>query len=394
MRKQAWAWCGYDFANTIFSGIVVTYAYSLYLNAETGLDAPAGLANSLSMLLAALSVPLAGALADRTGNGRRFLFLATALCCLFTGLLGAGGGVVRLVLLFVFANYFYQVGLVFYNSLLPAISTARERGRVSGWGVSLGYVGFIASLLLVKPIVAELSLAAAFYAAAFLFLLCSLPTFRYIPPAAKSRRVDRALVAESWRGVVETLGVVARSRPARNFLLAKFFYNEALNTIIVFLSVYAVRKVGFSLVEVTGVLVLLTVSAVIGSALIGRLVDAYGARAVLTRIIVLWVLVILGMIFPVSKLVFLVLGSLAGALMGGVWVSDRIVLISLAPRGKLNEYFGLYGLVGKASAIFGPVIFGFTADAFGYAWAMGMVLLMFLLGLFFLLLFKRSSSRE
>jgi UMF1 family MFS transporter len=392
MRKEAWAWCGYDFANTIFSGIVVTYAFSLHLNAVSGQDSWAGLANSLSMLLAALAAPLAGALADRSGNGRKFLLWSTLLCCLFTGLLGVAGGVVQLVVLFIAANLFYQVALVFYNSLLTDVSSERERGGVSGWGVSLGYVGFIVSLLLVKPIVARYGLAASFYLAAGLFLLFAVPAFRYLPAVGGGIRVGWVMIRQSFRGVAKTLREIVPQRRPRYFLLAKFFYNEALNTVIVFLSVFAVKQVGFGEQEVIRVLILLTLAAVLGSVIIGKLSDIVGAERVLLAVVALWVVVVAGLIFLPGKAAFYGLGSLAGALLGGVWTSDRIVLISLAPPKKLNEYFGFYGLVGKSSAIFGPLSFGLVADLAGYAWAMASVLVMLLIGLCFLVAFRRASA--
>ncbi len=392
MRREAWAWCSYDFANTIFSMVVVSLTFPLYLNTLSGRDAPAGWANSLSMLAAALTVPLAGILADRTGRGRRFLFQTTLLCCVFTAFLGCGERIWTLVLAFAVANYFYQIGLVFYNSLLTAVSSPRQRGKVSGWGVSLGYLGSICGLLVAGVIQNRYGLPAVFYAAAVLFFFTALPIFFLVPSVRREKPITWSALVDGWAQVIRTLSTVWRARRSRNFFLAKFFYTEAMNTIIVFMSVYAVRAVGFDMGEVKSVMIALTVSAVIGAVIIGRLVDSLGASRVLLGIVLLWALVIIGLIFLPGKAAFYMLGSLAGALLGGVWTSDRVVLISLAPRGQLNEYFGLYGLVGKASAVFGPVTFGLTADAFGYAWAMGTVLVMLLCGLFFLLAFRRAGA--
>ena len=153
---------------------------------------------SLSKLLAALTVPIAGALADRTGNGRRYLFHATAFCCLFTLLLGGGAGVLQLVLLFILANYLYEIGLVFYNALLPSVTGKGQMGTVSGWGVSLGYLGSLCSVLLVKHIVNQLSIVGAFYAAAILFLVCSLPQASSFP---RSMRVRMPASSRSFVGL-------------------------------------------------------------------------------------------------------------------------------------------------------------------------------------------------
>jgi UMF1 family MFS transporter len=44
--------------------------------------------------------------------------------------------------------------------------------------------------------------------------------------------------------------------------------------------------------------------------------------------------------------------------MGGVWVVSRAYIVELSPPEKLGEFFGLYGLAGKAASILGPLLWG------------------------------------
>ena len=390
MRKEAWAWCGYDFANTIYSMLVVTLAFPVLLNNLFGKDTPTAIGNSVSMFLVVLTLPMLGVVADKTGNGRRYLLWTTVACCVFVALLGPAHGLWSLVVIFALANYFYQLGLVFYNSMLPQVSAGGEEGVVSGWGVSLGYVGALVSILVFMSLQDRIGLRGAFYLAAGLFFFTALPTFFLIKAPARPGRASWSMMADGWRRVLRTLGKVARSPLERNFFIGRFFYAEVLNTITIFMTVYAKNRVGIPEHELPKVWLLLIAAAAIGSAIVGYLVRRRGALPVLLAIIVLWLGVFVGLILFPSKVIFFVLGCVAGALLGGVWVSDRLVLMSIAPAESLNEYFGFYGLVGKVSAVVGPLVFALTSDSFGYAWGLASMLLMFLLGLCFLLLFRRA----
>ena len=143
------SWAMYDFANTVYSGIVVTAFLPLYLTIELGRPlSDFGIANTLSMILAALISPFLGCLPDRTGRTKRYLLWATGACILCTAALSAPGSpVVAILAVFFLSNVAYQVAMVFYNALLPTVATPERQGSVSGWGVALGYIGVIAAVL-------------------------------------------------------------------------------------------------------------------------------------------------------------------------------------------------------------------------------------------------------
>lgn len=128
------SWALYDLANTIFSMNIVSLYFSLWVvNVMRGTDATYGYANSFSMLLMLVSAPLIGAISDQAGRRMPFLLVSTLVCVGFTALLGAGGLLLSLVF-FIIANYFYQAGLIFYDSTLPVVSTPENRGESEGSG--------------------------------------------------------------------------------------------------------------------------------------------------------------------------------------------------------------------------------------------------------------------
>ena len=149
------SWAFYDLGNTIFSILIVSFYFSLWVVSDSigGTDSDYAYANSLSMLLVFLTAPIIGALSDQARRRMPFLFYTTLLCVAFTALLGyeKSGWDKRTILLvslgfFIVANYFYQAGLIFYDSTLATISTPGNRGRIGGIGIGIGYVGSLIGL--------------------------------------------------------------------------------------------------------------------------------------------------------------------------------------------------------------------------------------------------------
>ena len=159
------SWALYDFANTIFSATCVTLWFPIYLESISGRVIDIGRANVLSMIAAGILLPVAGAVIDRTGRAKPWLFWLTVICCAATALLGAIGpprdashGQIRmyvfyLMTMFVVANFAYQVSLVFYNSLLTAVAPKRSVGFVSGLGVDAYVRALPESVLREYPLV-------------------------------------------------------------------------------------------------------------------------------------------------------------------------------------------------------------------------------------------------
>jgi UMF1 family MFS transporter len=154
------------------------------------------------------------------------------------------------------------------------------------------------------------------------------------------------------------------------FLLARFFYSDAVNTIIVVMTVVATAAVGLSDRVATLVLLSLTIVAVVASFGWGTLVDRLGPKRTLVIVLVSWAIglviggISLGIAGPVGLAMFLVAGGILGSGLGGVQVADRVLLTRLAPHERLGEFFGLYGLVGKGSQVIGLTLYGVVVALF------------------------------
>lgn len=369
-RKQIVGWSLYDFANTIYSMNIVTLYLKRYLIEDLHLDDRwFDIPFAISMLFAAILLPALGALSDHTSKKRIFLFLFTFTCCLATGLIALipGSLVFVIVLLFIMANFSYEAGMPFYNALLYSVAEGREARLVSGIGVALGYVGAILGIIMIEPFVIGSFVGlgvdwftgwgklGAFIPTAVLFLLFSLPIVLWVkepklelPGKPQLKQAYR----EVWAGLRET-----RKYPGvLRFLIADYFFEDAVATVIINIGLYCALVLNMEDAQIHTFLIISTVTAVIGSFLIGKLAQRWRLKPLLQLIMSGWVIALaLFILFDHMTLIW-VLGSVVGVLLGGLWTTTRPLLAELVPKEELGRFFGLFALSGRAAAIVGPLI--------------------------------------
>ncbi len=362
---EALAWALYDFANTIFSFAIVSFAMSLWAIRFLG-EADGTFwftaAVSVSVLLNAAVSPVLGAMSDRVGRRKPFLAAFTALCILGTVVIGIVD--IRLGLVaFAISNFAYQAALIYYDALLPDVARPIARGRLSGIGVALGYCGtLLVGVLLLAGISRDAdgrSTAATFALVGGLFLVFAAPLFLIVTERARAgSRFSAADVVRSWAQLGATVRRARESPGLLRFIVARFFYSDPVNTAIAVMSAFAVFAIGFTEGQALQVLLVLTVVAVIASFGWGFLADRWGPRRTLFAVLATWALGLSILALFLSTVPFLIAGALLGAGLGGVGVVDRLMLLRLTPPDRVGEMFGLYGLVGKFSAVVGPIVYG------------------------------------
>jgi len=372
------SWILYDLANTAYSMNVVSLYFGTWIILKLGQsDFIVSFANSFSMILVALTMPVLGDWSDLRGGKMLLLGLFTGICIAGTAALGLLGTHVSslslliplVMIVFILANYSYQGGLVFYNALLPAVSTPRTIGRVSGYGVAVGYMGSIIGLAVAAlfvdgqfyglriPGITAGGTTAAFVPTALVFLIFAIPVFLFVkeprvPFGEQAAWNLRASYRKTFKALVDSRQYPGLPR----FLLAKLLYEDSIETVIIYMGVYTQAVMGFTLAEANQFFIVIIPSAIVGSALCGILTDHYGPKKTLTWVIILWVVSLTVVISSSSRALFWVSGCIIGMLMGSVWTSARPLLISLVPGEKLGEFFGLYALSGKVAAVVGPII--------------------------------------
>jgi UMF1 family MFS transporter len=357
------SWALYDFANTIFSFAIVSFAmgpWATTLLGETNGTFFFTLASSASVALNAAVSPVLGAMSDRTGGRKGYLLVFTVGCVLPTlviGFVDIGLG----LLAFAIANFSYQAALIYYDALLPDVAEPRARGRLSGVGVALGYVGSIVSALLLGLTTdanGDIT-AASFVLVASLFAVFAIPIFVIVRERARPRgafAVSEAL--RSWSQLATTVRH-ARQRPGLlRFIVGRFFYTDPINTAIAVMSLFAINAVGFTQGEARGVLIVLIVVAVIASFFWGIACDRIGPKRTLLWVLASWTVGLLLIGLWLDKVPFMIAGAILGSGLGGVAVTDRLLLLRLTRPEEVGEMLGLYGMAGKLSAVVGPLLFG------------------------------------
>ena len=356
------AWALYDFANTIFSFAIVSFAMSLWairFLGEANGQFWFTVAVSVSVLVNAIVSPVLGAMSDRAGRRKGFLLVFTVMAIVPTTLIGTvdiGLG----LLFFAVANFAYQAALIYYDALLPDVARPETRGRLSGIGVALGYLGTIVSGLLLRLTFEDgETTAASFLLVGSLFAIFAAPLFLVVQERRTAGTPFRMLDAiRSWSQLRSTLTHARESPGLLRFLVGRFFYTDPVNTAIAIMSAFATQAIGFTSSEALSILLLLTVVAVLASFGWGLLVDRWGPKRTLLLVLGVWALGLLLLGLSLERIPFYVAGALLGAGLGGVAVTDRLLLLRLAPPERVGEMFGLYGLVGKFSAVIGPVLYG------------------------------------
>lgn len=431
------SWALYDFSNTIFSMNVATLYFTVWLVSDLGvsntLDAAA---NAAASALVVVAIPFLGALSDVRRRRKRWVIGFTVLSCAACALMGvlgqtllpltgasvdtpaslpagwhaSGPGLFWLLGAFVLASFAYQAAQPFYNAMLPELVPIEEQGRLSGFGTAVGYLGSLVGVLLVAPFfngalpgIGKLSDAtvsalhsvvpftehggrvSTFVPTGLLFLLFSLPLFllcRDHNPAPKGTPVRWRMAV---RSVANTIRDAKQHPGTLRFILASFVYQDAIGTIIGFMTLYAVKAVGFDKGREITVFLVLTVPSVFGSYIYGLLVDRLGAKRSLMMTLVLWIVLLIAMIAIPGQRAFWIVGFAIGLNFGGVPTAERPVLLGLVPDVEAGRYFSLMLLSSRAAAIAGPLIWGITVDsleprvgtAIAYRAAVATVALMF-----------------
>lgn len=436
-RLTGFAWCTYDWANSSFPTVIMTYVYAAYFAKAVAPSEVQGtslwaFAVSASGLAVAVASPLLGAIADAAGRAKPWVAAFTVLCIAATLVLWVVTPVNRWVVLALIAaavaNFAFEMGTVFYNAMLPRIAPPGMVGRLSGWGWGLGYIGGLGCLaaclfLLVQPdpplfgldkASAEPVRATAILVAAW-FGLFALPFFALVPDASSGVQVSaRLAVRNGVQSLIATLGHVRRFRNVALYLLAHMVYADGLNTLFAIGGIYVAVTFGMDFDEILIFGIAMNVFAGIGAFAFGWIDDRIGPKPTITIALLALAAIGLGLILigtdawarlatgladgvrPASpgladalmqqKTWLWALAMPLGVFLGPAQSASRSLMARLAPPDLTAEFFGLYALSGKATAFVGPALYGLVTEVTGnQRWGLATIIAFLLAGLALLL---------
>ena len=367
-KGRVFVWTLFDFANTSFSIIVVTFLYAVYFKKTVAGNEAIGdlywsISTSIAMAVTAIISPILGAIADHNAGKKRFLLFFTALCILGTASLYfiGPGQIFWGIFLFVIANIGFEAGLVFYDAFLPEITAPKNYGRVSGYGFGMGYLGSLATLGIVYPFIEASMIKESFPVAALFFLIFSLPLFFFLKENRTKVEQTQSYIAIGFSRVWSTLTHLKYYKNLAIFLVAFFFYIEGVNTIIFFAGNYASTTLGFSEMELLIFFIVVQTTAIVGSVIFGIIADKIGQKRTIVITLFMWLITVALAYFVYDKEGFYIVGLLAGAAMGSCQSTSRSLMSKLTPPEKKTEFFGFYSFFGKSSAVIGPLVFGLVS---------------------------------
>lgn len=366
-RLATASWVVYDLANTIFALGVVGLYFSDWLVAEGHPDSYLAGVQVAAAVVVVFLAPWAGARSDALGRRVPTLILTTVIAVVATSLLVTGPVWLTLGALWI-AVIAVNTGSVVYDALLVDVSTESTRGKISGLGVGVGYLGSVFGLVLglLALDVLDWGYPGAFRLIAAGFLLFALPAFFFIherpglPDAAPPTVGDIvARLARSWRKARAYDGVVP-------FLIGRFFYTDAINTLIGgFLAIFVIDELGLDRSFFTALMGVAIGGAILGGLGSGPFIERWGPMRVLRIVLIMWIVAIAaGITAAVSGLTNLawLIGPIGGVALGATWSADRVVMVRVSPPRHLGEFYGLYATVGRFATIVGPLVWALIVD--------------------------------
>lgn len=414
LSKPVISWILYDFANSAYTTLIVTFIYATYFTQEIApspLEGTAWWSRGVTITAFAVAIlsPILGAFADRGGRRKFLLFIFTLIAVVGSALLYQvkAGQIMQAMIWFVMSNIAFEMGSVFYNSYLPDIAPPDKIGRISGYGWAVGYVGGLLAMLIamVGFVNADSpwfgfsknlgeNIRATNLLVAVWFAIFSIPIFIYIkdkkrtPPMVKQR-----ILRASFEALNATFKEIKKYRPIVIFLLARLIYNDGLITIFAFGGIYAAGTFAFSFEEIMIFGVVLNISAGVGAFIMGFVDDRIGGKkAILISLIALTGAAVIAVFAP-SKLLFWIAGILVGIFSGPNQAASRSLLGRFVPEQKESEFFGFFAFSGKFSAFLGPLLLGLLTEMFKSQRAgFSIVILFFMIGGIILLFVKESQG--
>ena len=376
----------YDWANSAYSTlsitVLVTYLQSAVLPGPAG-EIAWGWGVGCTMFVAALLSPILGAMADASANKRTWL-TGTTLTGSVAAMLMFFATPDRpwlLVGLFLITSLGFELSQGFYNAFLPEIATDEQMGRVSAWSYGAGYVGGGIALAIAFGLFLhgdKLGLPTAnHFLPRFCLLLMglwwlgfSLPTLIGLRDKGVPRVEPRRFSAAARVALGEVRRTLTRIRQFRMlaiFLLGFLIFNDGVQTVISQASVFGVKVLKMETPELLQVILMIQFVALPGALAVGWLADRIGQKRALVACLGVWILLLSCAFFVETRGQFWGMAVVVALVLGGTQSVSRTIMGQMTPERHAAEFFGFFNLSGKATSMFGPVLFSTILASTGSA---------------------------
>jgi len=407
-RKGLIGWALYDWANSPYTTLIITFVFAAYFSQGIVGDKIRGqelwgYTASIAGLIIAIGSPILGAIADAGGPRKPWLFVFSAMCVLGSWMLWYAEPDISFVtwamIWVVVATVGFEFGIVFNNAMLPDLVSGSRLGRWSGWAWGLGYFGGLVAMVvaLIGFVQAEtpwfgLTKEGAEHVrmvgplAAIWFVAFAWPMFLWTPDRIKATMSIGDKVNRGFAQLKQTLRDVRGQGNVVRFLIGRMIYADGLATVFAFGGIYAAGTFGMELAEVITFGIVLNLTAGLGAFGFAWVDDWIGSKKTIVIALIGLTGCAFGAITAPDVTWFWVWGSVLGIFVGPAQAASRSLMARLSPAGQATEFFGLYALTGKATAFIGPALVAVvTASMQSQRWGLAVVLVFFVVGLLILL---------
>lgn len=374
-RRAIFAWTLYDWANSAFATTIMAAVLPVYYASVATAGLPGYLATSywgyttsIALLLSALISPILGTLADFQGAKKRYLTIFVLIGVTGTALLYLvrSGDWLMASLFFIIGNVGFAGSLVFYDSLLPHVARPEEMDQVSARGYATGYLGGglllainLAMIMLAPPELTELMSRLSFLSVAVWWLVFTIPLLRFVPEPP--RRVLQGEmqcnpIQASFRRLGSTFGDITRYRQLFLFLVAFWFYNNGIGTIITMATIYG-AEIGIGRTTLIGTLLMVQFLGVPFAFAFGWLAKRIGTKPAIYLSLMIYTAIATAGYFMSQEWHFWALGAAVATVQGGSQALSRSLLGRMMPKSKSAEFFGFFSVSEKFAGIAGPALF-------------------------------------
>ncbi len=382
-KKTINAWAIFDWANSAYALVISTAIFPVYFIKYTPDVISLGPFNfsnsslysfavSFSYIIIACLSPLLSGMADFSGRRKFFLKIFTLIGSLACVTLYFFKGEPQLWLgtsAFILATIGFAGSIVFYDSYLPIIVTEDKYNKVSAKGYTYGYIGSVILLIIILTMVQKpdwFGIADGQMGSRIGFLLVGIwwigfaqYSFKHLPKDAVTKFTS-SMIKNGYKEISSAFAKVKALANIKSFLLAFFFYSAGVQTVIYLAAIFAEKELGFETAELIMLILLLQLVAIGGAHLFSAIGNKRGNKFSILTMIVIWILICIGAFFTYDKVLFYLLASMVGLVMGGIQSLSRASYSMLLPEKDhdTTSYFSFYDVVYKSAIVGGTFLFG------------------------------------
>ena len=380
LTKLEKSWILYDVGNSAFT-LLVSTLLPIYFNAlatSAGIDENMylsywGYAGSIATILVAFIGPICGTLSDRKGFKKPIFLLCVLLGVLGCAALGLAKSWLVFLGIFIIGKVGFHSSLVFYDSMLPEITTEDRMDNVSTQGYAWGYIGsvipFVICLVLVLAggsfgLDQTTAMIIAFIITALWWTLFTLPLTRRYKQTSYVE-AGKHPIADAFRQIANTFRKAKEQKHVFVYLIAFFFFINGVYTIIDMATAYG-TDLGL---DTTGLLLALLLTQIVAfpcAIAFGKLSAKHDSAKLMKICIICYTCIVIFAVFLVAQWQFWLLATLVGMFQGAIQALSRSYLGKIVPTEQSGEFYGLMDICGKGASFIGMALVGFinqiTAD--------------------------------